>query len=325
MESLNPKFTLYGGTNECAKTNMLLMPLSKVSTWVVSILYIKCCNTQFRFNHPYNDNMIQSEKLCLKWHDFKDHTSETFKSFRDEPDFSDVTLVTKDTQTINAHRVILSVSSPVFHSILNNNKNMHPIIYIRGITSKNLLNLIDFIYYGEVYIAQEDLQEFMGIAQEFQVEGLENAELPEHVEHSPNVKSNKAFDDIYTHFEEITETTRKQILESTEIMYPVKLEPDTSSVVSENQEKTTINSKCQNHDLNEKISYMIKKNSVGFNCTMCGNKFHKKRRSLVVSHIETEHMNLSFPCVQCQSGKSYKSRKSLAKHKNFKHRHGSLI
>ena len=261
----------------------------------------------------------------MKWHDFKDHTSETFKSFRDEPDFSDVTLVTKDKQTIKAHRVILSVSSPVFHSMLIDNTNMHPIIYIRGITSKNLLNLIDFIYYGEVYIVQEDLQEFMVIAQEFQVEGLETTELPEYVEHTPNSKSNEAFVDEHTQFYEIIDNPRKHILEPTEIMFPAKLEPDISSDVIENQEKTTMNSKCQNHDLNEKISYMITKNSVGFKCTLCGNNFNKKRRSLVVSHIETKHMNLSFPCVQCQSGKSYKSRKSLAKHKHFKHRHGSLI
>ena len=28
MESPNPKFSFYGGTNECAKTNTLLLPLS---------------------------------------------------------------------------------------------------------------------------------------------------------------------------------------------------------------------------------------------------------------------------------------------------------
>ena len=30
MESLDPKFALYGGTNECAKTKMLFLPLSEV-------------------------------------------------------------------------------------------------------------------------------------------------------------------------------------------------------------------------------------------------------------------------------------------------------
>ena len=37
MESPNPKFALYGGTNECTRTNMLLLPLSEVSTGAVSL------------------------------------------------------------------------------------------------------------------------------------------------------------------------------------------------------------------------------------------------------------------------------------------------
>ena len=37
MESPNPKFSLYGGTNECARSNTLLIPLSEVSTGVVSL------------------------------------------------------------------------------------------------------------------------------------------------------------------------------------------------------------------------------------------------------------------------------------------------
>ena len=32
MESQNPKFALYGATYECARTNMLLLLLSEVST-----------------------------------------------------------------------------------------------------------------------------------------------------------------------------------------------------------------------------------------------------------------------------------------------------
>ena len=49
MESPNPKFALYGATNECARTNTFLLPLSEVSTGAVS-LYINLlskCNSTF--------------------------------------------------------------------------------------------------------------------------------------------------------------------------------------------------------------------------------------------------------------------------------------
>ena len=37
MESPNLKVALYGGTNECDRTNTLLLPLSEVSTEAVSL------------------------------------------------------------------------------------------------------------------------------------------------------------------------------------------------------------------------------------------------------------------------------------------------
>ena len=38
MENPNPKFALYGGTNECAGTNTLLFLVSEVSTGAVSLV-----------------------------------------------------------------------------------------------------------------------------------------------------------------------------------------------------------------------------------------------------------------------------------------------
>ena len=37
MESTNIKFAKYGGANECAKTDMLLLLLSEISTGAVSL------------------------------------------------------------------------------------------------------------------------------------------------------------------------------------------------------------------------------------------------------------------------------------------------
>ena len=39
MESTNIKFAQYGGANECAKTDMLLLLLSEISTGAVSLKY----------------------------------------------------------------------------------------------------------------------------------------------------------------------------------------------------------------------------------------------------------------------------------------------
>ena len=41
MESPNPKFAPYGGTNECIRTNTLFLHLSDISTWAVSLLKLQ--------------------------------------------------------------------------------------------------------------------------------------------------------------------------------------------------------------------------------------------------------------------------------------------
>ena len=64
-----------------------------------------------------------SEKLCLKWNDFQENVYKMFGSFRQDGDFADVTLVGEDGEQIDAHKVILAASSPVFQSMLKRNKH----------------------------------------------------------------------------------------------------------------------------------------------------------------------------------------------------------
>ena len=47
-----------------------------------------------------------------------------------------------------------------------------PFIYLRGIRFEDLLACLDFMYQGEVSVAQEDLNSFLAAAEELQVRGL---------------------------------------------------------------------------------------------------------------------------------------------------------
>ena len=72
-----------------------------------------------------------SEKLCLLWNDFKDNVKSAFGNLRKGSDFADVTLACKDGHQIEAHKVILAASSPLFQAILKRNKHSHPLVYCR--------------------------------------------------------------------------------------------------------------------------------------------------------------------------------------------------
>ena len=113
-----------------------------------------------------------SEKLCLQWNDFKDNVNSAFGNLREDKDFSDVTLACEDGQQVTAHKVILAASSPFFQKLLRENKHPHPLIYMRGIKSEDLLAIVDFLYSGEANVYQENLDSFLALAEELQLRGL---------------------------------------------------------------------------------------------------------------------------------------------------------
>ena len=112
------------------------------------------------------------EKLCLQWNDFQDNVKNTFGNLRNSNDFIDVTLAFEDGQEIEAHKVILAASSPVFEALLKRNKHSHPLICMRGLNSNTMVAMVDFLYFGEVNVHQENLESFLAIAEELQLKGL---------------------------------------------------------------------------------------------------------------------------------------------------------
>ena len=113
-----------------------------------------------------------SEGFFLKWNDFHQNIVGSYKDLQNNCDFSDVTLLCEDAQQIDAHRIILAASSPFFRSVPKRNQHSHPMIYMRGINTKDLATIVDFIYHGEVNINQKDLNGFLALAEQLQLKGL---------------------------------------------------------------------------------------------------------------------------------------------------------
>ena len=114
---------------------------------------------------------MESEKFCLRWNDFETNISEAFRELREEKDFFDVTIACDDNQ-IQAHKVILSACSPFFRNVLRRNPHQHPLLYLKGVKYKELLSVLNFMYMGEVNVAQEELNSFLAVAEDLKVKGL---------------------------------------------------------------------------------------------------------------------------------------------------------
>ena len=135
---------------------------------------------------------MNSEGLILKWNDFEQNASSTFKISKRNVEFSDVTLVAEDGQQIEAHKLIISSGCQFFTNLFNIGKAGHAVVFMRGIQFEALSAIVDFIYSGEAKIPSKDLTEFLVIADELNLKGLSKEKTVEEYENRINDSTNEA-------------------------------------------------------------------------------------------------------------------------------------
>ena len=119
--------------------------------------------------------MISESYFNLTRPNFESNAASGFRDLRTDSEFSDVTLSCTDSgrKSIQAHKFILSAHSPVFKEMfVNQNKFTIPYIYLKNVSYENLSSLLDFIYCGVVKVPKLNLTEFLSLAQEFEIQGL---------------------------------------------------------------------------------------------------------------------------------------------------------
>ena len=235
-----------------------------------------------------------AEKFCLKWNDFQTNVSNAFKKLRKTENFYDVTLVSDDQQQVSAHKVVLASSSEYFKNILTSNTHSHPMLCLSGVNTADIKNMLDFMYNGEIQIFQDDLDQFLEIAQRFHLEGL-----------------------IQNKQENYTDTQEFKYEASQESANIMDLVPESENEPINHQTKEKIISLVANYEsieeLDQKIEEMFEKvegDNQKRRCIPCG-----KISSMVANarnHAETHIDGLNFPCQYCD--KSFRSRDSLRKH-----------
>merc|ERR1712126_712061 len=121
--------------------------------------------------------MDDQQQFCLRWN-FQTNMVASFKHLRVEKSFTDVTIAC-DGQSCKAHKMILSACSPYFKALLEENPAKHPIIILKDVPFTHLTAILEFMYAGEVNVAQDQLPAFLKTAERLKVKGL--AEAPQSV------------------------------------------------------------------------------------------------------------------------------------------------
>ena len=238
-----------------------------------------------------------SEKLCLHWNDFQENTKDAFVNLRGDKHFSDVTLVSEDGQQMEAHRVILAASSLFFKMLLEGNQHPHPLIYMRGVKSEDLLAIVDFLYCGEANVFQENLDSFLAIAEELQLKGLMGRaeEKEESQIAKPIIKQSTS--------------SGPKTFESRQS----RNEPETNNAVA-----LPTHFSGNLDELEERVQSLMEKSENNYangqqrahKCKVCGKE---GMGSAIKDHIEANHLEgIIVPCGQCE--KTFGYRNGLRKH-----------
>ena len=256
--------------------------------------------------------MNATEKLCLQWNDFKDNVTSSFRELREDVDFTDVTLVCEDGKQMEAHKVILAASSPFFKEILKRSKHPHPLVFMKGLKSEDLLAILDFLYFGEANVLQENLDSFLALAEELRLKGLTGTDNSGN-DKEPTTEVDQDFENAPTKREN---DKHNRTLSRHQYRSPTK--SDTAVAVQNN----SINTKLQY--LDDQIKSMMTKTGVKTangqeymaTCNICGKQaaYHN-----IQSHIEAKHITgVSHSCSIC--GKTSRSRDASRKHKQTYHK-----
>ena len=102
-----------------------------------------------------------------------------FGEFFKENVLTDVTLVCDDQVRIGAHKIVLSAGSHFFREMFVNNPSSHPLLYLRGLRESELLSMLQFLYLGETSLNKDSVPQFLSVAKEFEISGLEEQEVTE--------------------------------------------------------------------------------------------------------------------------------------------------
>ena len=213
--------------------------------------------------------------------------------------------------------MILAASSPFFQNLLKRNKHPHPLIYMRGVQSLDLVAIIDFLYYGEANVYQENLESFLVIAEELKLKGLtgENSSVlkKEDLADVEPVNKIKEFD---KRSKSCAESYLSSDVEFEEDSRSVAVNLSDSFLEALDTKVKSMMEKSKNMFPSGKQINGTPRQTTSFICKVCGKEGHP---TSIKSHIEINHMEgISIPCTFCD--KVFSSRHSMIKHKSRHHK-----
>lgn len=144
--------------------------------------------------------MATAQQYCLRWNNHRSNLLTVFDELLHNEAFTDVTLVCEGGAPIKCHRMVLAACSPYFQNLFTDLPCKHPVVVLKDVKYSEMKAILEYMYRGEVNVAQDQLAALLKIAEALKVKGLveENRKPPREedrepsTEHSPSITTSNS-------------------------------------------------------------------------------------------------------------------------------------
>ncbi|XP_046456910.1 protein tramtrack, beta isoform-like isoform X1 [Daphnia pulex] len=114
---------------------------------------------------------MDAEEFCVRWNNHHHVLVSVLDKLLEKESMCDVTL-SADHQFVRVHRLVLCACSNYFEEMLSKQVDKQAFIFLKDVSFPNLRALVDYMYKGEVNVAQEQLVSFLQTAEALDIKGL---------------------------------------------------------------------------------------------------------------------------------------------------------
>ena len=122
-----------------------------------------------------------AQQYCLRWNNHRSNLLTVFEELLQNEAFTDVTLVCDGGNPIKCHRMVLAACSSYFQNIFTDLPCKHPVVVLKDVMYSEIKAILEYMYRGEVNVAQGQLAALLKVAEALKVKGLvEENRIGEH-------------------------------------------------------------------------------------------------------------------------------------------------
>ncbi|KAL3265789.1 hypothetical protein HHI36_009987 [Cryptolaemus montrouzieri] len=116
--------------------------------------------------------MNTAQQYCLRWNNHRTNLLRVFDELLQNEAFTDVTIVCEGGNQIKCHKMVLAACSPYFQDLFTNLPCKHPIVVLKDVRYVEIKAILEYMYRGEVNVAQNQLAALLKVAEALKVKGL---------------------------------------------------------------------------------------------------------------------------------------------------------